>query len=114
MIVNEIDAHKTMCPWNEFKGCYGSRCMAWVKTGRPEQRTTTNNIVMTAEGERPSGEAPPPPEGEGWRPSGPVSRCGFPNRQKLKLDYGLQQDWTREIAQPQGQCGRVGDSNQYW
>lgn len=110
-VVIESEAWRHQCPWNEFKSCQGAKCMAWGWAEPGFERAETDNLCETAEGQRPSGEAPPMPEGEGWERDGAEFSKGYHQSAKLNLPKARAQAWVRRIPQQHGYCQRAGDDD---
>ncbi len=111
--IKETQAGNQLCPFNDFTYCKGARCMAWVYTGRPYEWAMTDDLQDTEDGPRPTGEAPEPPEGDGWRPDGPERPAGYHQSAKLKLPKARSQQWVRDVESTEGVCGRVQNGG-YW
>lgn len=106
--IDQQDAHDCICPFNDFKPCFGKACMAWVWVGASHERRSTNNLVDTPDGRRPDeSKAPLPPPGDGWERDGDPCLIGYDHSAKLKLPKATEQRWTRQPPRPRGMCGRV-------
>lgn len=112
MIIETENAHRHMCPYNEFKPCLGPRCMAWSHVGRPLEYTETDNLVDTPEGPRPTGELKLP-EGEGWQPDGERRVKGYHQSKKLGLPPAVAQRWVRTVPVTKGRCARINEHEYY-
>lgn len=94
------------CPFRDFQPCLGPGCMAWSWVGSTRERQSTTNLVETPDGLRPHGELLPP-EGDGWKPSGPPYKRGYHRSAKDGLPPALEQWWERPVERTRGRCGRV-------
>ncbi len=100
----ESEASEHSCPHNGFSPCRGAKCMGWAWTGRPFDRTETDNITDTPEGPRPQG-VPPMPEGDGWEMEGDAFGKGYHRSAKENLPKATAQRWVRPVKVVKGICG---------
>jgi len=108
----EADATDHVCPFNDFKPCFGAICMAWVWFGPKHDRCETDNLQETPEGTRPVG-VPPHPDGEGWEMDGGPMPKSYHRSKKEGLPPGLSQRWIRPRNVANGSCGRTAPDNDY-
>jgi hypothetical protein len=108
----EADATDHLCPYNDFKPCFGAACMGWSWLGPQADRCETDNLVETEDGPRPVG-TPPTPEGEGWVMDGEPRQKGYHQSAKLGLPKATAQRWVRERPRAQGQCARHPGDDRY-
>lgn len=110
--IPETDHDKHSCPWNEFKPCIGSRCMAWAWHSQYPETATTNNLIDTVDGLRPGEHEPMPPDGRAdWKKSGPAYLTGYQNSNKLGLPRMAAQLWVRRDPVTHGYCSRAGSGD---
>ena len=112
-VIIEEQHNEYSCPFNQFKPCLGAACMAFSWSGRPTEQCTTDNLVETAEGLRPSG-LPKAPEGEGWVADGAPFSRGYHRSDKDKLPKATAQHWIRRRARLSGACGRIEVNRGYY
>lgn len=108
----EKDAAEQLCPYNDFKPCFGAKCMAWSWVGPRQDHCTTDNLVETEDGPRPIG-VPPAPAGEGWAMEGEPGEKGYSRSKKDGLPPAATQYWVRPRVTVRGQCARNVGDNEY-
>jgi hypothetical protein len=108
-IINKFDAKDHLCPFNNFKPCFGAFCMAWVDAGNPYQFETTNNLTTNEDGVAVPVGAPPKPRGKGWEKDGAEALIGYHRSQKDDLPKARQQRWVKFVGTARGKCGRNFD-----
>jgi hypothetical protein len=107
--INALDASRHLCPFDGFKTCRGSVCMAWSWHGHAFERAETDNLTRIEDGsERPVG-VPPMPDGDGWEADGPSFKRSYHQSNKLGLPPATGQRWMRQVTRATGFCGRIGD-----
>jgi hypothetical protein len=111
--IKEANAGDHWCPFNNFAPCVGAKCMAWAEVGRPYEYAETTDLVETPEGERPSGDAPTMPDGDGWKADGMERQVGYHQSAKLKLPKARSQRWERKTKVENGRCGRTMDGGYF-
>lgn len=105
--INALDASRHLCPFDGFKSCRGSVCMAWSWQGHAFERCETDNLTRQDDGtERPVG-VPATPEGENWEADGPAFKKGYHQSAKLGLPVATGQRWMRQVQRAAGWCGRI-------
>lgn len=113
-IIVETAAKDHLCPFRAFEPCVGKLCMAWAWNGQRMERLSTDNLMETPDGPRPTDMLPRRPDGDGWETDGEPYLIGYANSAKLKLPKATTQRWVRHLPKVRGHCSRCNGPESYY